>query len=421
VRLRLESTAFLRMIGSAITVQALLSAASFLVGIILIRYNTGTEYGYYVLVTNAVLLMTILQNAFIQPQLVPRLAVADDQGRADLIGGVLRDQRWIWPLPALVCMVIAIALRLTGQIGNEMLLLLFAAGGALYASLFREFFRMMLLGRRRPEDVLKSDLLFIVLSIAGALIATRTGMPAFWAVISLAFAAFVGGVSAFRILASVETWNIHGAPGILLALIPLGMWSAAGAVIHWLFSQGYNYVVAATLDVKAVSEIATTRLLIMPMNLLSTGIGTMMLPTVAEWLSKHSVRKILRRVILFTLGMALIAMFYSGVIWLLRDWLFTHVFKKSFPDRDMLLVLWLVVGLFMLFRDQMIYLLVVRGRFKFLTWLTLGSALLGLTLSYVEMRQHGAAGALIGVLCGEVVNVAGIFVLSWRETRLPDA
>ena len=56
---------FIRMFSSALASQALLSATSFLVGLLLIRRTTDLQYGYYILVAGAILLATSLQASFI--------------------------------------------------------------------------------------------------------------------------------------------------------------------------------------------------------------------------------------------------------------------------------------------------------------------------------------------------------------------
>jgi O-antigen/teichoic acid export membrane protein len=68
-------------------------------------------------------------------------------------------------------------------------------------------------------------------------------------------------------------------------------------------------------------------------------------------------------------------------------------------------------------RDQLLYLLTVRHRFRPLSTLTLINALLSLPISYVGMLRLGVVGALLGVLAGEVLNVIGLLVLSIREVR----
>jgi len=40
-----------------------------------------------------------------------------------------------------------------------------------------------------------------------------------------------------------------------------------------------------------------------------------------------------------------------------------------------------------------------------------------ISISLTAMRHSGVAGALVGLLAGELFNVAGIIVFSIRETR----
>jgi O-antigen/teichoic acid export membrane protein len=91
--------------------------------------------------------------------------------------------------------------------------------------------------------------------------------------------------------------------------------------------------------------------------------------------------------------------------------------KKQLEHRDQLLLLWFGVGLLMLMRDQLLYLLLSKSRFRSLTVLTTLSAVISLTTSYFGMRLMGPGGALVGVLMGELVNVSGLIGLSLHEVR----
>jgi O-antigen/teichoic acid export membrane protein len=267
--------------------------------------------------------------------------------------------------------------------------------------------------------VLKADVVYAVLIVAGAMVATLTPAPAAVAALLLACSATVGGLMCSRSLWREVPWNVHGAPHILRSIAPIGVVTAGGAAIHWVFSQGYNFLVAGTLDVTAVAAIAATRILIMPINLLSTGIGTMMLPTTSNWLQKLETPVVLRRLLFIATTLALAAVGYFGVLWLVRDWLFTTLLKKNFAQRDQLLLLWYAVGILMLLRDQLIHLPLARSRFHILTVLTSVSALLSLAVSYVSMRMVGVTGALLGVITGETVSVVGLLILSFLEARRP--
>ena len=54
---RRRQFAVARMLGSAVTSQAVLSAASFAVGLLLIRHTSDLQYGYFILASSAVLLI----------------------------------------------------------------------------------------------------------------------------------------------------------------------------------------------------------------------------------------------------------------------------------------------------------------------------------------------------------------------------
>lgn len=409
--------AFARMFSSAILIQALLSAANLLISLILIRRASDADYGYFVLITNSLLLLTSLQGAFIQPSMVMRMTQTDALGRGRLIGGLAHAQgRVLAGLAAALMLAITLAL-FTGFATPHVALLLGVALGAALAALFREFFRISLLAYRRPNDVLRADFVFVALFVVGAYASTFTPLPAVGATFSLGIAALVGGHVLSRALQRYEPWVRTNNPGLLRSIAPIGAWSAAGAITHWAFSQGYNYVAVGTLDVTAVAALAATRLTMMPVNLMSAGIASLMMATASAWLNQHGAAAVFRRLSRVAGGLCLAALAYMVLLWLLRDWIFTEVMGKDFPQRDELLLCWSAVFLVAVFRDQLLYLPGASGRFRPMAFITLISALLSLAITYVALGQFGVIGAPIGVLTGEVANLLGILALSAREIR----
>lgn len=59
--------------------------------------------------------------------------------------------------------------------------------------------------------------------------------------------------------------------------------------------------------------------------------------------------------------------------------------------------------------------LLVCERFQALTWLALGCALVSLSLSLWGIERSGARGALNGIVVGEMLSLAGVIWLGWRE------
>ncbi|MEO8445219.1 MAG: capsular biosynthesis protein [Gammaproteobacteria bacterium] len=414
---RRDYFAFARLFGSAITSQALLSATSLAIGLMLVRRTTDLQYGYFILASGALILLASLQRAFFNPALATRSARLDDAGRRALIGGLYRGQRRVAAVLCGAAGAGAAALWFLGRLDSRtgpVVLVTVAAAGAV---LNREYFRMVLLERRRAWDVLRADVVQGVLLVGGVFLATLLAAPAAGAMVATGVAALVSGLYLARILRQADPWDTRGEPGILRAIAPLAAWSTAGAAIHWTFSQGYAWLVAGTLDVTAVAAIAATRLTVMPVNLLSSGIGMLMLPLVARWLHDHGPQPVLRRLLALSLALAAASVCYLAAVWLARDWIFGSLLHKQFAQRDALLALWSVIFLVTVIRDQLIHFVAARGLFRPLTWLALASATLSLTISYWTMPRVGPAGALVGLLLGELVNLGGIMILSYRESR----
>jgi O-antigen/teichoic acid export membrane protein len=242
-------------------------------------------------------------------------------------------------------------------------------------------------------------------------------MPAAAAALAMAAGGVVGGLMVLRALWRHDPWTTPGTRGAYLTSVRLGVWSAAGAVIHWVFQQGYTYIVAIRLDVTAVAAISATRLLLSPLGVFSLGIASLMFPTSTLWLKHHGSRGLLRRVLVFALVLGCAGIAYIVVMWSMRDWIFLHVLKRDYPQRDLLLGIWSAIFFFTVIRDQVMFLLVARGHFKRLAGLTLFCALLGISVTFFAIGPLGAAGGLLGLLAGEVAHVVGVMVLTVRDMR----
>jgi O-antigen/teichoic acid export membrane protein len=408
---------FARLFGSAIIMQAVLSATNLLVGLILIRETSNTDYGMYVLVTTASLLLSTLQSAFIQPPLVMRIARATLEERSELVGGVLKGQRRVWAALGIAGLAVTAVLRLTGAIDNNLTILGLAAVAALSAALYREFFRMVTLSYRRADDALKADACYGAMMLVGVPLSTLSPAPAVGALLVMCVSALAGGTILSRLLWRFEAWNRQASPALLREMVPLGKWSALGAGTHWGFSQGYNYFVAALLDVGAVAVLAATRLLMMPINLLSSGISQLMMATASSWLINHGARVLLRRLMLFAAGLGALACCFFISIWFLRDWIFANVMNKHFEHTDVLVAAWSAVFLVMLVRDQLNFFPAACGLHRTQTFITAGAAVASLLVGHAVIRGMGVVGAPVAVLVGELVNVVGLLWLSRREIK----
>jgi O-antigen/teichoic acid export membrane protein len=409
-----------RLFSSALVDQAILSAASLFTGLLLIRQTSNAEYGYYVLFTAAILLLTSLQTGFLSP-LIVRMAGQDIDARRDMVGGVFRDQRrWLLtPLPVLA--VAVVALRTAGLVELRQFELALIFLPTAVAALNREYFRQVLLAYRRPGVVLSGDFIYVAGSMLGTLAAIDSPWPAAVACGGIGISSAVGTCYLWRALKRHEGWNIDGMPGILRRLAPPALWGCSGALIYWVFSQGYSYIAAITLNIDAVAALASARLLMMPVNLVSSGTRQILLPMASKWQHDFGIRTVLKRLAVAAVGLALVSAIYMLLMWLGRDWIFAEVLKKRFANRDSLLFWWSMIFLTIVVRDQLMYLLVVRERYKALAGLSFACAIMSLSIGYWGMLHYGEIGALLGMLIAEGVNLLGVLALIRVELNHPDS
>jgi hypothetical protein len=203
----------MRTFGTGLTMQALLSGANFAVGLILIRRTSDLQYSYYILATNALLLLTALQTSFIQPYIVTSITRMDVAGRHDIVGALVRaNRRWV-PILCASAVAVTAVLWAVQVLGTELTLLIaisLIAGGT---ALSREFFRVTLFAYHRPLEALRGDIAYVVLLIAGAFLATLTSQPALFAVAGVGLAALIASSILSRGLWKHEQWNPNSFTG----------------------------------------------------------------------------------------------------------------------------------------------------------------------------------------------------------------
>lgn len=417
-RTRFSASGLARLFGSSIADQAMLSAANFGVGLILIRYAAEAQYGYYILAFNTMMLLTTLQGTFIGTPMVIRLPGLDQAARRQWMGSLLRDQKWLGAAGGALALVVALAGWAMGLFDGESTLVVVAAIGLVLAALYREYLRGILLMYHRPQQVLGADAIYVAVLLAGCALAVRTPVAAAGALLAGTMAALACASVLRRVLANdIER---DAAPGRLREIARMGFWAASGGVIYWLFNQGYNFLTAATLDLAAVAALAASRLTLMPINLLLAGMQKQLTPLASDWMHGMGARRTLRRLMLFSLALALFTLLYGAVIWLLRDWIFLDLMRKDFPQRDLLLVLWIGLFVLMVIREPIMMVPLLRQRFRALSAATLVCALIALAISYVGMLRLGPVGAVIGILTGEACYGLAVIVMAWREVRRDD-
>ncbi len=402
----------IKQFSTTVIDQVVLSAANFIIGFLLIRRTTDSDYGMFVLVQSAITLLISAQMAWLSSPLAVVTPSKPPPLRRLMIGAVELSQRRFLRRASMLALVVPLVGYLA-HFWNGLEALVVALGIiACWTALQREYLRGVLLIYARPQSMLRADLVNVGVLLAGALIAAYGPKPAIlWAVAALIASALAGQAAARRSLSQDPGFESGDATPFWQEMRPLAFWGTVGAMTYWIYNQSYNYVLASRIDLTAVADVNATRLLLMPTIVLTVGVKTLLVPTAAGWLAESSLGRLLRRLLLFATGIAALDLIYCVMVWIFRDWLTHDLMHKNISNRDMLLVLWAILSLIALYRDLLQTGLFALRQFKSLAGVTAVSAIVSLSIMWVGMDSWGPAAALIGQVAGEAINLSGVVVL----------
>ena len=411
----------IKQFSTTVVDQVVLSAANFIVGLLLIRRTSDADYGMFVLVQSAIMLLISGQMAWLSSPLAVLAPGKPAALRRLMVGSVEASQRRFLNGAAVAALAIpAIGYFLHYWTGLETLVVVLGIA-ACWAALQREYLRGVLLIYGRPQAMLRADVINVAVLLVGALIAVYGPKPAVvWAVAALIASALSGMAAARRSLARDPGCATGDSAPFWREMRPLAVWATIGAMTYWIYNQSYNYVLASRIDLTAVADVNAARLLLMPTIVLTVGVKTLLVPTAASWLAESSVGRLIRKLLLFATGIALIDVVYCIVLWIFRDAASHDLMHKNIANRDMLLILWALLSLIALYRDLLQTGLFALRKFRSLAGVTALSAAASLTIMWMGIKDWGPAAALIGQVAGESINLGGVVVLlavAYRNER----
>lgn len=408
----------LRLFSTAIVDQVMLSGTSFLVGFILIRFTSDFDYGLYVLIQSALLLLVSAQGSLIGAPLAAVVPKKPPEERRAMIGAVTAGQRRVLLYLVPVALLLTLLGFLLGRYDTLMAVVLACAVMAAWGGLRRDYLRSILLIYQKPHQVLWADVLYVIVLLAGVLGASLlTHSPIIWATIALAAALWAGTLRANRSLAKDPGWVPGDKAAAWRELRILGLWSMFGSVMYWLFGQSYSYMLATRLDLKSVAAVNEARLLLMPAFVLTIGMQGLLTPMAAKWYADLGFRTLVRRLLAILGIVGTLDLLYFGFVWIFRDWLVGDLMHKHIIDRDELLLLWAIVAIIGLMRDVLQCTLLALAKFRSTASQVAYSAVVALVIMWFGMSWWGAPAVLIGQIVGEVVNVIGIVLLMRKLAR----
>jgi O-antigen/teichoic acid export membrane protein len=237
------------------------------------------------------------------------------------------------------------------------------------------------------------------------------------AVLGLAVAAALGGWHGRRSIDRAVGWQPGTADQAWRDLRPLAKWGTLSAMIYWVYTQSYNFVLAGRLDLAAVVDVNAARLMLMPITLLSVGVGSLLVPNAAGWLHHEGLPRLVRRLWGFCGGLVALALIYIAFIWWCHEWVARELMRESIGSLGLLLGMWSVLLVTSMVRDVFQAALLALQRFREMAAFTALAAVSALASMLVLIPHLGAPGAMAGMMVGEAVSLLGVALLLWQSYR----
>ncbi|HUN72260.1 MAG TPA: hypothetical protein VMU52_08115, partial [Steroidobacteraceae bacterium] len=197
-----------RLFSAAVVDQILLSGASFLVGLILVRFTTDTDYALFVILQSSLLLVTTVHSAAVCGPLAILAPKTAPEPKLTMIGAIWHSQnRLRWPTLLLGAAVAAIG-ALTGVLQQQTALVLGIGIIAGWWTVERNYVRNTLIIYKRARLLLVVDGVFVGVLLIGTLWAALGigASAAVWVTVAFAAASYVSNLVGDRAFGNAIGW-----------------------------------------------------------------------------------------------------------------------------------------------------------------------------------------------------------------------
>jgi O-antigen/teichoic acid export membrane protein len=387
--------------------QAILSAANFLIGIVLIKSVTKTDYGLYVLAYTIILFVVGLQNALITTQMTV-LAPSKSRDKQDGFCNSLCIGQYILYVPAaIVAIIIILTLHRVEVISDEQRNLAATIIIVTVGVLFREFYRSFFFLKSQPRNVLIIDVVFVATTATGLLLGWLACREQLHIVALYLFglASLASGLAAMALgRLSIEI-DIRLSLASLKEAFANGRWALGGILLSLIQGQSYVYLLTAMSGPARVAEANAARLFLAPLSLLHMSFARVLLPKWSFMRQNGENAGIIRMAKKAQILLIAIIVIYISIVLFAKDRLIDTLFAKDYQNIGTIILLWGVLSIVQTLRSSDSWILQAFHQFKRLTLANVMSAIAALIIGAALIELYGPAGSIIGMIVAEAILV----------------
>lgn len=386
--------------GIAAIDQGLLSVINLGVQVLLINTVLKSEFGYYSVALSIIMYLMSFQNAVVNTPLTVSIASKSKEVKNKYISSVFSGQLIVLGLMAILGILLSIIFFLLGlSEGESLIIACISVGG--FGILNREFLRGYFFAEEEPVKVLKLDIYY------GLIYFGLIGLTYFFFNINVPLILlFMGLASGFDSLILNKRFkfdfNKEHIKESYSENWTMGKWSLLSVTLTHLQSYSYLYVIGALLGSKAMADVSASRLLLMPLALITVGWGNVVRPYGAKLREKNQLKKFFKNLALAGLAFPVVVLLITVILYFSDDWLLKNVFTKDYESVFDYLFYWAILSSAMFLRLNANYGLQVIKKFKSIAKVNAFAAFFVIILTVILTYEYQIEGALIASLIGQI-------------------
>jgi O-antigen/teichoic acid export membrane protein len=397
---KIRGTVFFRG-GIAALDQGMLSVINLGVQILLIKTVAKSDFGYYSIALSVIMYLMSFQNAVVNTPITVSIASKTKEAKNLYVSSIFSGQLLSLGIISIVGLIVVSLLYLLGLSAEES----FIAASLSLASfgiLNREFLRSYFFAEEEPLRVLKLDfyygIIYAVL-IAISYVVFKISVP----LIIL----FMGVASGFDslILNKRFKFNFQFAhiKSAFLENWLISKWSLIGVTVTHLQNYAYLYVISTLLGSAATADVSASRLLLMPLGLITIGWGNVIRPYGSKLREQKQLKKFFKNLAISGLVFPLVVLIVTLIFFIFSDWFLHNLFTSDYKSVFDYLFYWATLTSIGFLRANASYGLQVVKKFKSLALFNAVTMLITVTLAFVLTNQFEIEGALMASITGELI------------------
>lgn len=407
--------------GIAALDQGMISLINLSVQVLLIKTVSKSEFGHYSIALSVIMYLMSFQNSVVNTPITVSLAGKNREEQQNYVSSIFSGQLLTLGLVSVLALFVTVILYYLGLSLDESFVIA-SLSIASFGILNREFLRSYFFAEEDAFKVLKLDfyyaLLYAILIVL-SFILYRISVP-----LVILFMGIASGFDSLILNKSFKfNFNLRTIKSAFAENWLISKWSLIGISVTHLQNYSYLYVISTFLGSNATAEVSASRLLLMPLGLITVGWGNVIRPYGAKLREQNQLKRFFKNLVISSALFPVLVFLLTILFLIFSDWFLNNIFTSDYKSVFKYLAYWSILTSVGFLRANASYGLQVIKKFKSLALLNAVTMVITVTLALLFINSYKIKGALVASIIGETLFAIvlwfnlykAIFILDYKK------